>query len=221
MSQEPGSVNDASILTPSIPWDIAARSQRERILQAMTKSCAEKTFATTTIADIVGHASISRATFYKHFNNKTECFHAAADSFLAELQGVAVEARATADGTKEEVIRAVMAAVLELLAAKPEHAKLLLIEAPNVDPEIVRRYRSLAIDALETELRNMGNGGRGSADPKIAFGRAKVLVAGQIAAGQIKCLPTLLPELVYIALLPYAGQDAALEQAQVSPDERE
>jgi AcrR family transcriptional regulator len=215
MSQEPGSVNDASVLTPSIPWDIAARSQRERILQAMAKSCAEKTFAATTIADIVGHASISRATFYKHFNNKTECFYAVADSFLADLQGVAVEARATADDTKEGEIPAVMAAVLELLAKKPEHAKLLLVEAPNVDPEIVRRYRSLVIDALEAELRNIGNAGGGSADPEIAFGRAKVLVADQIAAGRIKRLPTLLPELVYIALLPYVGQDAALEQAQI------
>jgi len=37
-----------------------------------------------------------------------------------------------------------------------------------------------------------------------------------VAAGQVEALPSLLPELVYIALLPYVGQDAALEQAQLS-----
>jgi AcrR family transcriptional regulator len=205
------------MLTPSIPWDIAARSQRERILRAMAKSCAEKTFAATTIADLVGNASISRATFYKHFHNKTECFHATADGFLAELQKVATDARAKVDGSsKEWQVRAVAAAVLELLMAKPEHAKLLLVEAPSVDPEIVRRYRGLVIDALEAEMSRNGRVERAEADPELAFGRAKVMVADHIAAGQIERLPTLLPELVYIALFPYVGQQAALEQAGVA-----
>ena len=43
----------AAVLTPSLPWDVAVRSQRERILKAIARSCAEKTFAETTIADIV------------------------------------------------------------------------------------------------------------------------------------------------------------------------
>jgi hypothetical protein len=43
-----------------------------------------------------------------------------------------------------------------------------------------------------------------------------VLVAGYLGAGQAKDLESLLPELVYIALLPYAGQDTALAQAQLS-----
>jgi len=215
-TEQPGSLRDAGILMPSIPWDIAARSQRERILKALTKSCADKTFASTTIADIVSHASISRATFYKHFSNKTECFHAATDSFVDELQGVATEARATADGTKAEEVRTVIAAVLERLAAKPEHAKLLLIEAPHVDSQIVCGYRRRVLDALEAELLEPESGGRAGADPEIAFGRAKVLVAEHIVAGDIERLPVLLPELVYIALLPYVGQDTALEQAQIA-----
>jgi AcrR family transcriptional regulator len=58
----------------------------------MTESCAEKTFAATTIADIVGKASISRATFYKHFTNKRECFDAAADRALAGLRAAVEDA---------------------------------------------------------------------------------------------------------------------------------
>lgn len=214
MTQEPGSTGETDLLTPSIPWDIAARSQRERILSAMTKSCANKTFAATTIADIVSNASISRATFYKHFNNKAECFSAATDSFLGELQGLATEAHRAADGPATERIRAAIAAVLERLAAKPEHTRLLLVEAPSVDAEIIRHYRSLVIDALEAELLDPENGGRAGADPEIAFGRAKVLLTDHVAAGKIELLPTLLPELAYIALLPYIGQEMALAQAQ-------
>ena len=36
------------------------------------------------------------------------------------------------------------------------------------------------------------------------------------SARQFEALPSLLPELVYIALLPYAGQETALAQARLS-----
>jgi AcrR family transcriptional regulator len=209
-SRQPG------VLTPRLPQDIGARSQRQRILEAMAKSCAEKTYSATTIADIVASASISRGTFYKHFTNKQECFYATADTFLVELQGAAAVAYARSDDDLPAgAVRDVLAAVLEGLAANPAQTKLLLVEAPIVDPEIVRRYRNFAIGALEKQLLTGGDVGRAQADPEIAFGRAKVLIADHVAAGQVEQLPSLLPELVYIALLPYAGQDEALAQAQI------
>src|SRR4249919_64194 len=58
------------VLDPTIPIDIGEQSQRQRIIDAMIESCAEKTYAATTIADIVKRASISRTTFYKRFPNK-------------------------------------------------------------------------------------------------------------------------------------------------------
>jgi AcrR family transcriptional regulator len=206
----------SGVLTPSLPQDIGVRSQRQRIFEAMAKSCAEKTYSATTIADIVGCASISRGTFYKHFSNKQECFYATADTFLVDLQGDAAVAYARSENVLPvEAVRDVIAAVLQGLAARPDQAKMLLVEAPIVDPEIVRRYRSFVIRALEKQLRAGGIVGSGKADPEIAFGRAKVLIADYVIAGQVEKLPTLLPELVYIALLPYAGQDAALAQAQI------
>jgi AcrR family transcriptional regulator len=204
------------ILTPSVPQDIGVQTQRHRILEAMAKSCAEKTFSATTIADIVSHASISRGTFYKHFTNKQDCFYAAADTFLLELQSAAAIAYARSADLPTEMVCGVISAVLETLAAKPEQARLLLVEAPLVDPEIVRRYRNFVMGALEKQLRAGGMIGHGKADPEIAFGRAKVLIADYVAAGQVEQLPELLPELVYIALLPYAGQETALEQAEAS-----
>lgn len=209
-----GAVSRPGVLTPSVPQDIGSRSQQQRILEAMAKSCAEKTFATTTIADIVAHASISRATFYKHFANKQECFNAAADGFVEELQGAAAVACARSADSDADAVRDVISAVLERLVAKPDGAKLLLIDAPIVDPEILRRYRHLVIGALEQQLQ-AGDASRDTrADPEIAFGRAKVLIADYLAAGRVDELPSLLPELLYIALLPYAGQEAALAQAR-------
>jgi hypothetical protein len=56
------------------------------------------------------------------------------------------------------------------------------------------------------------------ADPRLAFGRAQVLIFSQIAAGRTARLPDLLPEIVYIALLPFAGHDEAVRQAQMASD---
>jgi AcrR family transcriptional regulator len=214
-----GAVAGASALTPSVPPNIGVQAQQQRILEAMAKSVAEKSVSATTIADIVGCASISRATFYKHFVNKRECFYATADSFLVELRGTAEIAHAESEegeGSRIDSVRDAIAAVIECLVAKPAHTKLLLVEAPIVDPEIVRDYRSLAITALERQLTNGDVASRPKADPEIAFGRAMVLIADYVAARQVEALPSLLPELVYIALLPYAGQEMALAQARLS-----
>ncbi len=215
MNQELEPLSETGVLTPSIPWDIGARTQQDRILKAMAKSCAKKSFAATTIADIVSHASISRATFYKHFDNKRVCFDATADSFLVELRRTAEDALSASDGSNAGAIRDVMGAMLGHLAAKPDYSKLLLVEAPIVDPTLVQRYRGLTLEALEVRLRAGDMTARGNADPEIAFGRAKVLVADYVAAGKAKELPSLLAELVYIAQLPYLGQELALAQAQL------
>lgn len=203
------------VLTPQLPQDIGVRSQRQRIFEAMAMSCAEKTFSVMTIADIVSEAGISRGTFYKHFDNKQECFSATIDFFLAELQGATAIAFAQSQTSPVDAVRDVLTAVLALLAGKPEYTKLLLVEAPIVDPEIVGRYRGTVLSALKKQLEPTGNGATAMADPVIAFGRAKVLITDYVAADETEELPELLPEILYIALLPYAGQRAALGQAQI------
>ena len=55
----------------------APPSQRSRILDSIVSCCAEKTYAETTIADIVARACVSRTTFYKLFSDKRDCFDAA------------------------------------------------------------------------------------------------------------------------------------------------
>lgn len=89
MRHEIGSIGEPGVLMPTVPADIGARLQRQRILDGMAASCAEKTFAKTTIGDIVERAAISRATFYKHFANKEECFEAAVEQFVEELEEAA------------------------------------------------------------------------------------------------------------------------------------
>jgi len=53
--------------------DPAAAAHRHRLLEGMAQAVAVKGYAETTIADIVGNASVSRRTFYEYFNTKADC----------------------------------------------------------------------------------------------------------------------------------------------------
>ena len=215
MEREAGSTRQSNVLTPSVPRDLGISSQRQRILDAMAVVVAEKTFSAATIADIVGKASISRATFYKHFVDKRECFDATATSFIAELQETTIEAQSSAE-SRPDAIRRAIAAVLEQLAAKPSYANLVLINAPMLEPGIVADHRELAVEGLKAQW-GAGKGGKwAGADARIAFGRAHVLIADYLVTDRARLLPELLPEISYVMLLPFVGHDKALVQARGS-----
>jgi AcrR family transcriptional regulator len=204
-----------SVLDPTIPTDIGERSQRQRIVEAMVECCAEKTYAATTIADIVSHASISRTTFYKRFDGKRECFDAALEWCIDEVNAAATASFSALD-RPPLTVRKAAAAILELMAANPALTQLLMGEAVSVEPAVVGRYRKLLIPALEKLWADAGEPRRGRTDPRLAFGRAQVLIYNQITAGRAKQLPELLPEIVYIALLPFSGHEEALREARLA-----
>jgi AcrR family transcriptional regulator len=217
MQKQGSSHTVPGVLDPTIPVDIGEQSQRRRIIDAMIGSCAEKTYAATTIADIVKRAGISRTTFYKRFPNKRACFDGALDSCLETLRAAAIGTCDPSD-PPAEALRKAVAAMLELLAARPAVAQLVMADAVTVEPAIVERYRGLVIPAVEGLWQAAGEPKRSHADPGLAFGRAQVLVFSQIAAGRTGLLPELLPELLYIVLLPLAGHEEAATQAQMATD---
>jgi len=201
-----------NVLRPTISPDIASQSQRQRIVDAMIESCAEKTYATTTISDIVSRAHISRTTFYKHFEDKRACFDAAIDFCIAELQEVAAASHSPGD-MPGEAARKAATAVVEALAARPGLAQMLAGDAMAVDPVVIERYRRATVPALEALW---GEHGRAHTDPRLAFGQAQVLILNQIATGKPHRLPELLPEIVYLTVSPFGGHDEALRQSRLA-----
>lgn len=207
-SEKPGGV-----LRPNTPVDIARQGQRQRILDAMVECCAEKTYAATTITDIVALARISRTTFYKHFEDKRACFDAAVEFCIEELQRVAAAA-SSPDDPPADALRKATTAVVAALAARPGLAQLLTGDAIAVDPIVIERYRKVTIPALEAIWAKDGVTPEPHTDPRLAFGQAQVLILNQIAAGKADRLPELLPEIVYLAVAPFGGHEEALEQAR-------
>jgi AcrR family transcriptional regulator len=215
MGQKYEQHGNKSVLEPIVPKDVAARSQRGRILDAMAACCAEKTFASTTISDIVNRARVSRATFYKQFGDKRGCFDAAVDYILDELRVVAVAARSDT-ASEPENVREAIAAGLKLMTAAPTYTRLIVVEAIAVDPSLIDRFRNHLIETLRAS-RSGAEGARASnSSIRVAYGQAQMLIANQLLSGDGDALSDLLPDLVYIALHPFAGPEEALRQARLA-----
>jgi AcrR family transcriptional regulator len=215
MEKHRSSESGSGFLRPTTPPDISRRTQRQRIVDAIIESCAEKTYAATTITDIVSRARISRTTFYKQFDDKRACFDAAVDHCIEELQEAAAAAHSPSD-SPAEATRKAATAVLEVLAERPGLAQLLTGDAMAVEPLAIERYRKVTIPALESLWGDDGNRDPGHTNPRLAFGQAQVLIFNQIAAGKADRLPELLPEIVYLAVSPFGGHEDALQQSKLA-----
>jgi len=204
-----------SVLAPKTPPDVGARSQRRRIIESMLERCAEKTYAHTTIGDIVSGARISRSTFYKRFADKRACFEATVEHCLEDLTRTAREAQEPGRPPAER-LRAAIAAVLARMAERPAIGKLLSADAVALDPTVTDRYRRLVGPVVERLWFEGARPRDAGSDPGLALGRARLLIFDLIAAGRASELPRLLPELTYLTLLPYAGHEEALREADAA-----
>jgi AcrR family transcriptional regulator len=203
---------EAKLVESTFDRSSAAPDQRRRIVAAMVATCAEKTYAGTTIGDVVAHARISRTTFYREFDDKRACFDAALGHCIDEVAAAAAQGCVAAE-SPSEAVREATAAVLGLLATRPQLGHLLVGEAVAVEPAVIERYRDLVVPAVGRLWAN-GEASATRLDPRLAFGRAQILIFDRVAAGEPERLPELLPELVYLAVAPFAGHDAALAEAQ-------
>lgn len=115
------------------------RDQRERLLAAVPRVVAERGYEAMSVADIVKAAAVSRNAFYKSFSDKKGCFATAHEAGHERLFDILVQP-CDADATIEERVERSLAAALEALAAEPDVARLLFVEAPSAGEETALRY---------------------------------------------------------------------------------
>ncbi len=200
-----------------LPEPLIAHSQRERLLTAMAEACASKGYGATTIGDIVETAGVSRATFYELFRDKEDCLQASMELSLADAMGRIVEVYSP-DKPWATMVRDAAASFLDLLASRPDFARMALIEAPAAGGRSLEMYASgkRVLQALLDRGRGdpMEEQGIPSSAGRGALAAAESLIVGQILAGNTERLQELLPDIVYIVTIPYLGQDEALRQSR-------
>ncbi len=134
-----------------LPRSFVARNQRLRIVAAMLRVLPEHGYAELTIGHLTREAGVSRASFYSQFKSKEECFLATYD-IAAEWLCERVEAAAPAGERWSESVRASVQEAMRLLAANPDIAHLIAVEALQAGTA-ARRRRQACIEHLAEILR--------------------------------------------------------------------
>jgi AcrR family transcriptional regulator len=113
--------------------DNAAVIRRHRLLEGMAHAVAAKGYADTTIADIVREASMSRRTFYEHFDGKADCLIALYEAASINALQVLRDAIDPARDWHEQVEQA-MRAYFGCLSQNPVLMRTLFIEILSLGP---------------------------------------------------------------------------------------
>ena len=195
-----------------LPRRFIVHNQRERMLLAVAEAVAEQGFVTTTVADIIARARLSRRTFYEHFADKEECFLAAYDTVVEQLLAAVGQAYEQADGWTQKVHDG-LETFLAYLAAEPAFARMCIVEVVAAGVE-ARGRRDAAmrvfVDFLEP---GQAEAPKDIAVPALA---AEIVVGGiyEIIYSRLQRdaadeLVEMLPDLLHCALVPYIGHQAA------------
>jgi len=202
-----------------LPREFVTHNQRERLIAGLAEAIAENGYSATTIAHITRAAAVSRRTFYEHFESKDQCFVAAYDTVMEELQGRVTAAFEESDDWAQ-AIRAGIAAMLEFLAAEPNLARLCMVEALVAGPAVVERYDA-AIQSFVPYFREGREGRPKKVLDRLSPTTEEALVGGMVSlisrriiAGRTEELQDLLPDLVEFTLTPYLGSAEAAKIAK-------
>jgi AcrR family transcriptional regulator len=185
--------------------------KRQRILMGMLESVGAHGYERTTVEHAIDNAGLYRQAFFDNFEDKEDCYLHALDAGSAWVELAMREATVITEDTWRGRLRGALTGLLHFLDTQPEIGRALLVEVHAVGPRAVeKRAEAMERAAVMMDLaREEG----GDSAPAIS---AEAVVAGilavlhtRLAAHQTSGFGRLLPELMYLAVLPYFGPDAA------------
>ncbi len=197
-----------------------ARNQRERILGATVAVVAEQGYEATRVADILELAGVSRAAFYRHYDNKLECFLATLDELAAMARDQVVDSYRDNDRPWDERLRAVFEGLVEMILAQPAAARVWLVEIYSAGPEAIERMERLAdqlerlaIAAIDETPERSGMPAEGV---RAVLGGLRQIVSTRLRHGTEAELPALVPDLLDWALR-YSAPSVRLRKPRKPP----
>jgi len=196
----------------SINFDRAGTltGKRQRILQGMLIAVGTHGYERTTVQDAIAEAGVYRQAFYDSFSDKEDCYLQALDAGSAWVE-LAMRDAAARETTWRGQLGGALKGLLRFLDGQPAVGKALLVEVHAAGPQAVaKRTEAMARAAAMVDLAR-----KESSDVAPAIS-AEAVVAGilavlhsRLASNQTDGYQRLLPELTYLAILPFFGPDEA------------
>lgn len=204
----------------AFPGSRGRRPPRERILAAILTVTGERGYEQVAVRHVIERAGTSRATFYKHFRDRDDCFAQAygeaGEWLYRRLLGAARRPASWREG-----VRAALAELLEFCANQPDTAKALVIEVHAAG----ERSLALRLDLMERLARALDEARREIPSPQapppatadFIVGAVDTLLAAKLIDGDAEHAPEMLPGLLHFVVMQYLGESAAWEELTAAP----
>jgi AcrR family transcriptional regulator len=117
--------------------------RRRRLIETALDCLHEDGLAGVSVRSVCAHAQLTPRYFYESFADLDDALLSALDEVCTEILTLATDTiLATADGSAEDRVRAVVAAVVDLVVAEPAKAKVAVIHA-SANPQLRARRHEL------------------------------------------------------------------------------
>jgi AcrR family transcriptional regulator len=177
----------------------------------MLEAVGAQGYERTSVQDAVAEAGLYRQAFYDSFEDKEDCYLQAIDAGSAWIELAMREAAMGGETTWRGQLRGALSGLLTFLEEQPAVGRAVLVEVHAAGPRAVeKRTEAMERAVMMMDLAREESVGRA---PEIS---AEAVVAGilavlhtRLSGKQTSDFMRLLPELMYLAVLPYFGPDAA------------
>jgi AcrR family transcriptional regulator len=182
----------------------------------MLEAVGTQGYEQATVQDAITNAGLYRQAFYDNFTDKEDCYLHAIDAGSAWVE-LAMRQAAAGAVTWRGQLRGALDGLLSFLDEQPEIGRALLVEVHAAGGRAVEKRT----ETMERAAAMMDLAREESEEVAPAIS-AEAVVAGilavlhtRLAARGSEDFNRLLPELMYLAVLPYFGAEAAAAEMRV------
>lgn len=190
-----------------------------RIRAALISLVVERGYPAITLQDLLDRAQVEPATFYHYHQNLDQCFTEIWEEIKDEIVERTAVAFLSAPNWRDGM-RAAAWALCRWLQEDHGRAQIFMIEL-NFANEIVLASRDVVLHNY-AELIHLGNEERQQSSlPRVladgVIGSIWERISTTVNAGDFEALPDLVPQMMYVTVMPYLGVEAAEEELRRGP----
>jgi AcrR family transcriptional regulator len=184
----------------------------------MIRLVGERGYSGVSIEMLCDRAAVKQRNFYCRFADREECFLSFHDEIAAQLRDRVATALETPSNWHDRIWAAGWAA-MRFLREDPRRARFFFAETSGIDDEVQARR-----DRIVHAIAKLLDGGRAELeDPSAISAQTARIVAGiiydtalaKVRGGWLERGEDFLPELIYMAVMPYLGITVAEDEFRV------
>ncbi len=198
----------------------SAEAEAQRLREALLDLCGERGYEKLKLKHLLERAEVDKAAFHRHYADLDTCFAAVLGEIYAEFFARATEAVAGESGWRDRM-RATAYALLRYLRRDERVARLAAVEVQYAGKRAQEQFQETF-----SRLVNLLDEGSSEADGPESPGLATAIGVGgvvfariqqAVAEGELGLGEEEIPELMYAAVFPYLGAEAAEEELHIPP----